>query len=619
MSRLAENLALLRRNDPNLAARLEGWEGGQDLEVLGARSGWPTVRRRGGDGALFVHSSVDPWREARRLVEDAEPAAADVVVVLGAGLGYHLLALADRRPACPVIVVEKDHGMVRLAMDNLDLRPLLERDNVYWVLGDDPDKLQLSLGRAFDYHRLRKVAVLEHPGSVRLDPAFYRRMRRRVLDAVNLMVVNLVTVLQHGGQWLRNSILNLPAVAENPGIGELFGRFAGRPAIIISAGPSLDKNVDLLREAKGKALLLCVDTALKAVLRRGIHPDFVFSLDGCDLNYRHFEGIDVDDVRLVAEPMTHHKIVETFRGPVLIASFGSPLIRWVESFTGEKGELFVGGSVATMAFAAAIKFGADPIIFVGQDLSYPGGRYYAQGTFYEENGWKFAFAEKDLIEVPALDGGKVVTNRGMYNFLRWFEAAIQKFPDRTFIDATEGGALIAGTRVMSLREAIDAYCRQDIPVAGVLEGIARPVCDRAGLRREMQKTRERLKEIARLGRRAERLSAGLAAGRRGSRDIDRILRVLAAIDRKLLSRKNEMVLLQALLQPVLFPLLRALEEEAAEESPANTAARRIAERSQTLYRGIGAAAEEAERLMGQALERLGGAAAGGVNADERPA
>lgn len=611
-----ENLRVLKEVHPRLAERVEGVTGDAPCEVVPSAGGWPTARWRDGG---HVHSAVDPWREARRLVDGAGLEDPDVVVVLGLGLGYHVMEMHRRFPgARAIVVVEAEAGMFRAALAANDLRPVLGSERVHWLVGAGEAEIRRALAPILDGRTVRAVDFVQHPGSVRRAPEAYQAAVTAVRDVLLQRVADLVTGLQLVGDWLRNKLFNMPHVVANPGVKHLFDRFAGKPAIIVSAGPSLDKNVRLLAEARGRAVILCVDTAIKALLRHGIHPDFVLSVDGSLLNYRHFEGVEVDDVWLVAEPMTHHRILDEWRGPKLIASFGTPAMRWLESFAGEKGRLITGGSVATFAFSLAVRMGADPIVFVGQDLSYPDGRFYASGTYYAENGYRFDQAV--LLRVPANDGGEVLTPRNMYTFLKWFESAIPNFPDRTVINATEGGARIEGTRVMTLREVIDRYCREPVPVAEVLTGVPAPQPRWERFLRELEGLERRLKRFAQLGRRGERLARRLE--RLVSRDyvgtvpqrVQRLLADLDAIDRRFQNERNRTSfdILTEILQPVLFALQRAIrQEEQAAGRPDGPALpedpekrREIARRSIALYAGITTAAEHVQEVLREAVDRV---------------
>jgi hypothetical protein len=101
---------------------------------------------------------------------------------------------------------------------------------------------------------------------------------------------------------------------------------------------------------------------------------------------------------------------------------------------------------------------------VGQDLAFAeDGRTHAAGTMHE--GTLYTADENlERFYVQGNDGGKVLTNRLFNEFRLFIETWIQVYADRRYINATEGGALIAGTQITALREVIDTYCRQPVEV-----------------------------------------------------------------------------------------------------------------------------------------------------------
>lgn len=118
-----------------------------------------------------------------------------------------------------------------------------------------------------------------------------------------------------------------------------------------------------------------------------------------------------------------------------------------------------GGSVANYAFSLAIKLGFKTIILVGQDLAFTGGRGHTRDAYDDEDKNRRDAAEVGSIcEVEAIDGGMVKTESRMRSYLKWFENSIAAHNDIEVIDATEGGALIHGSRVMTLRQAIQDKC-----------------------------------------------------------------------------------------------------------------------------------------------------------------
>ncbi|QIB27503.1 motility associated factor glycosyltransferase family protein [Caloranaerobacter azorensis] len=123
-----------------------------------------------------------------------------------------------------------------------------------------------------------------------------------------------------------------------------------------------------------------------------------------------------------------------------------------------------------MSLSLADYMGCNPIILIGQDLAYTDGKIHAQNSTYEFDGNNENLG-KDLIEIEDIYGNKVYTSKVWLSFLRWFELYIRENPEKEYIDATEGGAKIKGTNIMTLNEAIEKYCTEEINIAERLKNI----------------------------------------------------------------------------------------------------------------------------------------------------
>lgn len=497
-----KNLKLLRKKDRRLAQRLEALEGEIAIEVLKTRTPFPSLKiMTDGGKSIVLHSTYDPIGEARRLLESARLREKVNVSVLGLGLGYHVLEMMKMEDKFGIILaVESNPGIFKTAMHLVDMSPMLTSKKVVLAVGENPLDLQEMIGNLSIKLISRKMDIVEHPVSIRLSPEYYREVRRRVPDAFRLSLATVVTNMIAGRTLIKNLLLNLPEIVRNPGIKNLFGRFSGVPAIIISAGPSLDKNIKDLKIAKGKALLISTDTALKALLSHNLKPDLVVTVDYKPGSRKHFLNVEVDDdIYLVFDVEVTPAVLSVFKGPKFVETSTKSLSEWINGITGDKGILLKGMCVAHIAFSLAEALGSKPIIFVGQDLSYPGGVTHARGTASRVAIEKLRKGnERYMMKVPDIYGNEVETSRDMYVYLRQFESLISR-SDRLCIDATEGGALIEGTEIMTLKEALGRYCTQERKIAEVLREASRKrdVSDRERVIEEMEKMMERIKKVQR--------------------------------------------------------------------------------------------------------------------------
>jgi len=294
------------------------------------------------------------------------------------------------------------------------------------------------------------------PAYNRLFKDWIVTVQKRIISVIKNRLFEIGNDVADTLTGIRQTMDNLEVLLRSPGAKELEGAYKGKPAIIVSAGPSLTKNVDLLHEVKGKALILCVDASLKVLLERGIVPDAVFSIERGIATYDQFyKGKTLpQETVLIGSTVLYPKIFETYPGPkVIFLREKEGIGMWLDKIL-QKGSIKMGTSVAHLAFGFARLIKADPIIFIGQDLAYsPEGYSHGQGVSINK--------KEDLSKVKywveGYNGEKLPSTRIWKNFLTWFETEISQ-TDVRCIDATEGGARIRGTEIMTLREVIDTYC-----------------------------------------------------------------------------------------------------------------------------------------------------------------
>ncbi|MEW6172112.1 MAG: 6-hydroxymethylpterin diphosphokinase MptE-like protein [Bacillota bacterium] len=439
------------------------------IEFMEGKRGLPTARACHPNGVAFLlHSAHDPVAEARRLVERYPSLKeAGAVVCFGLGLGYHVHeVLRVAKPNVQVLVIESHPQLREWFQQNPENIQSIPWERV--TITDREDVIKTFVYRKRENFRDGLVMV-EHPASLRLNPEFYDTISTRVRDYISLLLIDMGTAQTLNYFVQENNFANLKAITSDPGISSLKGAFAGKPAVVVAAGPSLSKNIDLLAEAKNKSVIISVGTALKAMLAKGIHPDLVVTLDPTELNYKLFEGLAPAEEFLCYEPQTHYKIPPIFDGRRFVFnSFSSCFTLWLKALYGDKGYIDPGGSVAIAAFGIACLIGANPIVFIGQDLAFTGGYTHSKGTAYENRKADLTSSSMHMFEVPAIGGGKVFTMRNFHSFIVRFEELFAQHKDRLIIDATEGGALKRGAKVMTFREAIDQHFNEEFQVLKIV-------------------------------------------------------------------------------------------------------------------------------------------------------
>lgn len=470
-----KNWLIYQKHYAGTALTMQSATNDSAIEILPSRSELPTLRVAGKMGQrVFLHSSVDPVKEVRRLVNTLEVQVGDLLVVYGLGLGYLVEALLeqlDERIA--LFVIEPDQEVFQLAMKSCNLCNILASKRVFIHIGDSLVDLHNNFFTVYDATRFHSIVITGLSGHQTVYNDFYSKAMTSIKQVVDSTVMELETIAKIGPEIVSSTILNFVEYCTHPGVDSLFNKFKGVPAIIVAAGPSLNQNIELLHEVKGKAVIIAVGTAARPLQKHGIIPDFIVSIDPMSFNYDHFREYDSQDVALLTDIQSHPKILQTFQGPIFVATNQSFIHNWLEGTVETKGDLETGGTAAHSAMTAAYKMGANPIVFIGQDLAFANdGRTHATGTSYgdtETSNYTYTSGDNvALFPVKANNGKQVLTNRIFNQFRLFIEKWIQCNNDRTYINATEGGALIAGTQVKTLKEVLSIYCNDPIDVQSTI-------------------------------------------------------------------------------------------------------------------------------------------------------
>ena len=472
------NLPALWAADPSLAAAVEAVSDDALYPVEPARDGHLTLTVTSPDGGrVYLHSRHRPADEGARLVADIDATRPCVYHVFGLGLGYHLETLFDRAGDEAVFCVyEPDLTLLRTALEHRDLSRLIDSRRVLFFTAADKGELFTRLAPHATVTTLGTTDVT-HAASVRRHPAFHKQIQGWLAEFTSFARTNLNTAVMNGRRTLENVARNLHAYAATPGPGRLKDAYKGCPALVVSAGPSLRKNKHLIKSMVGRCVIIAVQTTLKPLLEIGVEPDFVTALDYHDICTRFFERLPPTlGTELVAEPKATAAIFSLHPGPLTLIGneHAESMLRELKL---DKGQLPAGSTVAHLAYYLAEHLGCDPIIFVGQDLGFGDGLYYAPGTSYEDvwrpefgrfctvemKNWEMIVRERPILRrIPDQQGRPMYTEERLFTYLQQFERDFLRTPTK-IIDATEGGAAKRGTVVMPLAEAIEAHCTRPLP------------------------------------------------------------------------------------------------------------------------------------------------------------
>lgn len=436
-------------------------------EIQLARNGEKYMILHTEAGEVRLNSNYRPSEEAERWAKGVElPKKGAIVLMFGLGSGYHLKALLQRLSQdATVIVYEPSEQIYRCAIEDFGMKSVTEDPRVSLLIeGKNDRQIYTLLDMKIHWSNATKQSFLILPQYEKVFPETCVYFEETVRNNNIRVYTNRNTEMHFGESIAHNVALNMQYVPEASNLAPYIGAFPKElPAILVAAGPSLDKNVELLKEAKGKAFIIAVDTSLRVLYKHTIMPDAAVTLDSKILE-KHFVDTDFNRLIVFAKPQANHTILCKNTEKKIWFDSHSFLNRFYESIGRKNADYHAGASVATAAFSICAALGFKRIILIGQDLAYLGDVTHAGDRVLT-----IQAEQENISYVEGVDGGKVKTRHDWLQYLHWFERVVKEVEGEIeVIDATEGGALIHGTTLMTLREAIDRYCSVECDTEKVL-------------------------------------------------------------------------------------------------------------------------------------------------------
>lgn len=493
------------------------------------------------DGTSYrLNSKYDPTQEAQKWAAQFHIKNLDTVFVMfGLGNGIFVRELINMmKDDNKLIIYEPSLRIFQHALIEYDLKDILKDSRVYFIIkGLNDYEYPYLLAANLTWMNLYSQLKCIHPGYDKVFPDSFQYFESSLQDNTFNNVVLKNTYASLGRAVFENAIDHIQYLKNSVSIWDLNEDIPKDiPAIIVAAGPSLNKNIEVLKQAKGKSIIFAVDRAYETLLEHNIEPDFVVLLDS-------------------AKALKYCGNRKGFKTPLLCCLEGSPEIMsnhdgikviysceaYVHNIYKKLSKPFykfgLGGSVTTAAFAVCVNLKFDHIVLMGLDLAFSGGLTHA-GTHQET-----ATGERRTLElyVEDIDGNTVKSRHDWYTFLRWFENVIIQLPKDEYdiIDATEGGAKVKGTRIMRLQEVVDQYCNKEFDIDEILHK-KKPTFDEEEyplIYEYLLQGKEELKNIKRNANIAIKECSRILESIKGENDIDnmshKLVKKLSGINKKI--------------------------------------------------------------------------------------
>ncbi|EAI4491413.1 motility associated factor glycosyltransferase family protein [Campylobacter jejuni] len=376
-----------------------------------------------------------------------------VLYFYGFGNGVLFKALLQNKNHQHIVVFEKDIEIIWIMFHILDFSHELQSARLMILQTSSLDieffSNFCSSKPFFQFSRIYFLELMSH---------YYERFHEDILGLNKKLAENFKnSIVSYGNdpldalQGIEQFVYNLPQMITHPSYKELLSKRKGvsDTAIIVSTGPSLTKQLPLLKKYANKATIFCADSSYPILAKHGIKPDYVLSLERIPLTSEFFNndfGEFDKDIVFVCAGVVHPKTIEYLKNKTFIITqkiLAFPYYINLKDFS----YAAVGFSVAHMAYEFATHLSHKNIIFIGQDLAYAEDGFSHTKDYSNLDKHEGHFQrDKGKFQCLAYGGDGKAESSEVWTMFRFFlQDTISRNIISTTYNCTEGGARIEGT------------------------------------------------------------------------------------------------------------------------------------------------------------------------------
>lgn len=329
---------------------------------------------------LELHSKKGAESEAKAIFNTVKDDIPCIHFILGMGLGFVFKEFCVRAQG-KIILYESNLEILRVTLELVDFSKELNQSNVKLV--SDYEELKQIYYDAYEYKMTVDFVILDSYKKI------YGAEAQKILDKIgsttNLAAMHYQYLKEKCTDHLFAIFDNFSYTLDETPLHKIKDIYVGKTAMIVSAGPTLDSNIETIKRYRNKVIIFCVGTALKTLIKNNIIPDFLNIIENIDCSAQ-VKGIDVSKLTLILEPSTNNafhilKTKQKFIYPSKIGPWG----KYWSSTTEVDNSLYSScPSVALSAINCAKILGFKKMVLVGQDLAYVNNSCYSKDSAYSD-------------------------------------------------------------------------------------------------------------------------------------------------------------------------------------------------------------------------------------------
>ncbi len=466
-SRFDKNLKALFKVNPLLAAQLQILEPNKKYEVyIGQDPLNINIYDKENKTALYAKEPLVQTLEKMKEFEPFKLYPFFYFFGFGNGIFYRLLLNENSKTIKKLFIFEPELEIIYIALNFADFSAEIAAGKllIFWTG-------TISFGELDSYLASEGQWIYSRIYNLHLYNNYYGRYDKECLNLNSIITRSLGHhVISVGNDstdaliGLEHHLQNLPEMITTPSMKELISKVKNtNTAVIVSTGPSLYKQLPLLKQYAPYLTIFCVDASFPILTKHGIKPDIVVTLERVEPTADFYKKTPKSAQKNIIFALTSIVHQETKNSITQgIKTYSMRPFGYTRFFDlKEYGYAGIGMSAANMAYELIVHSKFEKCIFIGQDLAFsPDGKTHSKDAIFGENESQYKKSDNVLekILVPAYGGkGFVETNNVWKMFLNFFEKDITETPyPLEVINATEGGARIEGTKEIPFQEVLES-------------------------------------------------------------------------------------------------------------------------------------------------------------------
>ncbi|MGN4126601.1 motility associated factor glycosyltransferase family protein [Lysinibacillus sphaericus] len=437
------------------------------VEVLESKIGVPALQVEMDDKKMMLHSKYNPVQEAERFIDSLKEKIeeSEHILFYGVGLGYHIRYFCEQFPEKLVSAYEPIEQIATISLRERTITKFPKDKLSHYIVEDSQHPLAQNMELLGELIH-QKMLLIVLPVYERIFSEQTKEFGENLKSFLMSKGSNMVAASLFSKRWTLNALMNLPGTFKHENI-ILHKKklFKNKPVILVSAGPSLDEELENLRiiKERGLAYIFAVGSAAKVLVLNNIYPDAMCTYDPQPHNHTVFKEIyeqGITNIPMIYGTTVGFETLQFYQGPKLYFITSQDQI--TPQFHKEQLPIISDApTIALIMLQIFHELEVKKVYLVGQNLAFKEKSYYSKEVKrYDYQKKKFSngsIQNQDLInsfEVEDVHGGKVLTNDSLNRMRLDIEMYID-FAKMVVINTTNGGVAIKGAKFIPLQQLME--------------------------------------------------------------------------------------------------------------------------------------------------------------------